>query len=102
MELLDLTVVKCEFIYERALSYFVVIAFKQDRRIERFKDTELTVLAIHDLTIRALDAGVLYGSMVPKALQEYRQVAGSTPVSPTIFLPRKHCVFGFFCFPTIV
>lgn len=44
----------------------------QDRRIERFKETELTPLAVHDLTIRALDAGVICGSMVPKLLAEYR------------------------------
>jgi hypothetical protein len=45
---------------------------QQDRRIERFKDTELTPLAAHDLTIRALDAQVICGSMVPKVLKEYR------------------------------
>jgi hypothetical protein len=46
---------------------------RQDRRIERFKDTELTALAVHDLTIRALDADILCGSMVPKLLKEYRE-----------------------------
>ncbi len=45
----------------------------QDRRIQRFKNTELTALAAHDLTVRALDAGVISGSMVPKVLKEYRQ-----------------------------
>lgn len=46
---------------------------RQDRRIEHYKETELTSLAVHDLTIRALDAGVICGSMVPKVLSEYRQ-----------------------------
>ncbi|MCH8514094.1 MAG: DUF932 domain-containing protein [Kiritimatiellae bacterium] len=44
----------------------------QDRRIERYKETDLTPLAAHDLTIRALDNGVISGSMVPKVLKEYR------------------------------
>lgn len=46
---------------------------RQDRRIERFKETELTSLKAHDLTIRALDEAVICGSMIPKVLQEYRQ-----------------------------
>jgi hypothetical protein len=45
---------------------------RQDQRIERFKRHELGDVHAHDLTIRALDAGVICGSMVPKVLQEYR------------------------------
>jgi hypothetical protein len=44
----------------------------QDRRIQRFKETELCSTAMHDLTIQLLDAQVLCGSMVPKLLKKYR------------------------------
>lgn len=46
---------------------------RQDRRIARYKETGLTPLEAHDLTIRALDAQVICGSMVPKVLKEYRE-----------------------------
>ena len=47
--------------------------FEQDRRIERYQDCELLDPVMHDLTIHALDKGVICGSQVPRVLSEYRE-----------------------------
>jgi len=46
---------------------------EQDRRIERYREHRMSDPAVHDLTIHALDRGVICGSQVPKVLQEYRE-----------------------------
>ncbi len=46
---------------------------EQDRRIVRYKDSILPDAVMHDLTIHALDHGVICGSQVPKVLHEYRE-----------------------------
>lgn len=61
----------------------------QDRRIERFKDTELTPLAAHDLTIRALDEHVICGSMVPKVLKKMNGINSIESTGTTPHTPRK-------------
>ncbi len=46
---------------------------EQDRRIERYQKCDLRDTVMHDLTINALDRGVICGSQVPKVLAEYRE-----------------------------
>ncbi len=46
---------------------------EQDRRIVRYQDCHLADAVMHDLTIHALDRGVICGSQVPKVLREYRE-----------------------------
>lgn len=46
---------------------------EQDRRIVRYQDCRMRDPVVHDLTIHALDRGVICGSQVPKVLQEYRE-----------------------------
>ena len=45
----------------------------QDRRIERFKNSSLSDRVAHQLTIGALDRGVICGSQIPKVLHEWRE-----------------------------
>ncbi|MEX2606081.1 MAG: DUF932 domain-containing protein, partial [Kiritimatiellia bacterium] len=44
-----------------------------DRRIQTYKSTPLPAMRAHDLTVHALDAQVICGSMVPKVLHEWRE-----------------------------
>jgi hypothetical protein len=46
---------------------------EHDRRIEQYQHCALRDPVVHDLTIHALDRGVICGSQVPKVLQEYRE-----------------------------
>ncbi len=46
---------------------------EQDRRIVRYQDCHLADAVMHNLTIHALDRGVICGSQVPKVLREYRE-----------------------------
>ena len=45
---------------------------RQGERIDAYRRTEITDSQFHDLTVRALDAGVICASKIPKVLQEYR------------------------------
>lgn len=45
---------------------------EQDERIKKYKATELTEPAVHDLVIRAVDAEVLPPTQLPAVLQEWR------------------------------
>src|SRR3954470_16619350 len=46
---------------------------QQDKRIEKYKETELVDSSAHDLLIRAVDANVLPVTQVPAALEEWRK-----------------------------
>ncbi|MEX2382954.1 MAG: DUF932 domain-containing protein [Opitutales bacterium] len=46
---------------------------EQDRRIEDYQRCQMRDPIVHDLTIHALDRGIICGSQVPKVLQEYRE-----------------------------
>jgi hypothetical protein len=46
---------------------------EQDRRIVRYQDCRMVDSVMHDLTIHALDRGIICGSQVPKVLSEYRE-----------------------------
>lgn len=45
---------------------------EQDRRIDAYKGCRLSDNQAHDLTVRALDAGVICASRIPNVLQEWR------------------------------
>lgn len=45
---------------------------RQGERIDAYRRTEITDGQFHDLTVRALDAGVICASKIPKVLHEYR------------------------------
>lgn len=45
----------------------------QDRRVERYKACRLGDTDAHDLTVRALDAGVICASRIPDVLHEWRE-----------------------------
>lgn len=45
---------------------------RQGERIDAYRRTEITDGQFHDLTIRAMDSGVICASKIPKVLQEYR------------------------------
>ncbi len=44
----------------------------EDRRIQQYKQTEITDVQAHDLTIQALDGDVICGSRIPVVLREWR------------------------------
>jgi len=46
--------------------------FDNDRRIECYKNREISPIDLHDLTIRALDVGALTTINVPRVLKEFR------------------------------
>jgi hypothetical protein len=46
---------------------------EQAIRIERYQECSMRDPVVHDLTIHALDRGILCGSQVPKVLSEYRE-----------------------------
>jgi hypothetical protein len=45
---------------------------QQDERIERYKETQLSDPAAHDLVVRAVDANVLPVTQLPDVLREWR------------------------------
>ena len=45
----------------------------QDRRIDAYKGRSLNPMIAHDLTVHALDRGVICGSQVSKVLNEWRE-----------------------------
>ena len=45
----------------------------QANRIETYRNTTITEPQVHDLSIRALDAGVIAASKIPKVLEQYRK-----------------------------
>ena len=45
----------------------------EGRRIEAYRDTRMVDRQVHDLTIKALDAGVIPASRIPKVLNEWRE-----------------------------
>ena len=45
---------------------------RQKTQVEAYRNTRLLPRSAHDLTIRALDAGVVSGSRIPKVLSEWR------------------------------
>lgn len=46
---------------------------RQDERIQTYKRFPITDPIVHDLTIRALDSGVITGEKIPKILHEWRE-----------------------------
>ena len=46
---------------------------EQDRRVELYKASKLSDAAAHDLTVRALDRGVICASRIPELLREWRE-----------------------------
>jgi len=45
----------------------------QDQRVERYRATRLNDADAHDLTIKALDSGVVCASKIPELLKEWRE-----------------------------
>ena len=60
----------------------------QDQRVERYQATRLNDADAHDLTIKALDSGVVCASRIPEVMQEWRDP------SHDAFRPRT--VWSFF------
>jgi len=50
-----------------------VIWQRQRQQVEAYRNSRLREHAAHDLVIRALDAGVISGSRIPKVLAEWRE-----------------------------
>ena len=57
----------------RAIEQLLARWHDQDRWIARFKNCSLSDRDAHDLTIRALDRGVICGSQIPKVLSDWRE-----------------------------
>ena len=56
-----------------ALGRLLLMFKSQDQRVERYRATRLDDANAHDLTIRALDAGVICASKIPEVLKEWRE-----------------------------
>ena len=56
-----------------ALGRLLVMFRTQDQRVERYRATPLDDADAHDLTIKALDSGVVCASRIPALLQEWRE-----------------------------
>ena len=56
-----------------ALGRLLLMFKSQDQRVERYRATRLDDAGAHDLTIRALDAGVICASKIPEVLKEWRE-----------------------------
>jgi hypothetical protein len=56
-----------------ALGRLLLMFKTQDQRVERYRATRLNDAAAHDLTIRALDSGVICASKIPEVLKEWRE-----------------------------
>ena len=56
-----------------ALGRLLQMFRSQDLRVERYRATRLSEPDAHDLTIRALDSGVVCASKIPEVLKEWRE-----------------------------
>ena len=56
-----------------ALGRLLLMFKSQDQRVERYKSIQLGDVDAHDLTIRALDSGVVCASRIPDVLREWRE-----------------------------
>lgn len=56
-----------------ALGRLLLMFKSQDQRVERYRATRLNDADAHDLTIKALDAGVVCASKIPELLHEWRE-----------------------------
>lgn len=56
-----------------ALGRLLVMFRTQDERVERYRATRLNDADAHDLTIKALDSGVVCASKIPELLKEWRE-----------------------------
>ena len=56
-----------------ALGRLLLMFRSQDLRVERYRATRLSEPDAHDLTIRALDSGVVCASKIPEVLKEWRE-----------------------------
>lgn len=56
-----------------ALGCLLLMFKTQDQRVERYRTTPLNDAAAHDLTIKALDSGVVCASKIPRVLKEWRE-----------------------------
>ena len=56
-----------------ALGRLLVMFRTQDQRVERYQATPLDDADAHDLTIKALDSGVVCASKIPELLKEWRE-----------------------------
>ena len=56
-----------------ALGRLLLMFKSQDQRVERYRATRLNDGDAHDLTIKALDSGVVCASKIPELLKEWRE-----------------------------
>ena len=56
-----------------ALGRLLLMFKSQDQRVERYRATRLSDADAHDLTVRALDSGVVCASRIPELLKEWRE-----------------------------
>ena len=56
-----------------ALGRLLLMFRSQDQRVERYRATRLNDADAHDLTIKALDSGVVCASKIPELLKEWRE-----------------------------
>ena len=56
-----------------ALGRLLLMFKSQDQRVERYRTTRLNDADAHDLTIKALDSGVVCASKIPELLKEWRE-----------------------------
>ena len=56
-----------------ALGRLLLMFKSQDLRVERYRTTRLNDADAHDLTIKALDSGVVCASKIPELLKEWRE-----------------------------
>ena len=56
-----------------ALGRLLLMFKTQDQRVERYKSIQLGDVDAHDLTVRALDSGVICASRIPDVLHEWRE-----------------------------
>lgn len=56
-----------------ALGRLLLMFKSQDQRVERYRATRLNDADAHDLTIKALDSGVVCASKIPELLHEWRE-----------------------------
>jgi molybdate-binding protein len=57
---------------ERAIGLLLAKRHDQDRRIEAYKDHQVSDEAAHDLVIRSVDVGVCANSYIPRVHNEWR------------------------------
>ena len=71
-----------------AVDHVEVIWARQSVQIDAYRSTRLTDLRAHDLTVRAVDTGVISASRIPDLVQEWREPSHEE------FRPRT--VYSFF------